>query len=712
MVAPSVVMVVIVSVEMVIVKDQAATDTLVMDVDRLEMQHNLVQDMCPSFGKMVGLDVGSTARMQPDNGGDGVGTTKWVEVPVVDAVDTPPGDDNNVDYTGAGDDDNNVDYTGAGGASQDGAHQGADGWGAPAQGEDVRWGASWKDHRDARWWAGGQGPQRTAKRRQRVADWLEGTWKPAWRVAQEEQADRGRAMREAVRRELAAYISEQHIPLMMVSPDSVRPAPGGESTRAEDAEEFYVNELLKPDHEQDWVAGVDRWVGPLPPEPNDAMPVITEQAELDRIMAQHQAVSYYGESTGGGASSSSPPAALQVGAALLGGVAGGGASSSSPPATPQDGAAPHGGLHGGPAALRGGPAPLGAPVLSDVEEEEIPLAPVEWGEPEVMDWDPQEGDNSGLMQQLVMRRINEARQLEDAQGEVDVALVEMREHLERHGAEGVLPELRWGVRQWVEEEKRGAHFMLQILSRIEGGVVGWNFRVNGDLETSWGRRGLSRGRDSSGRLGRIARREAQISAPRRAGRSRSPRRTIGEAATSSGATSSETMRTDLVDGGLENGAPVEHGVLAVANGMMAIEDGMLAVEDGMLAVADATLDTACEGERGVEEVASRGGDGEDDNSDSDATVLMVMQLPGLWTTSLPRATSSSSPRTVSSGTMTLASSCPTSSWVAGVGGGGGGENHGVDRADEECGMGGRYRGCVLPVRLGVDYECEEREEEE
>ena len=452
------------------------------------------------------------------------------------------------------------------------------------------------------------------------------------------------------------------------------------------------------------------------------------------------------ESTGGGASSSSSPAALQVGAALHGGAAGGGASSSSPPATPQDGAALHGGLHGGPAAPRGEPTPLGASVLSDVGEEDIPLAPEDLDEPEVMDWDPQEGDNSGLMQhELVMRRINEARQLEDAQGEVDVALVEMREHLERHGAEGVLPELRWGVRQWVEEEKRGARFMLQILRRIEVEVLGCGGvelpRERRPRDIMGETRAVTWARQFRERLGRIARREAQISAPRRAGRSRSPRRSTGEAATSSGATSSGTTRTDLVDGGLENGAPVEHGVLAVANGMMAIEDGMLAVEDGMLAVADATLDTAGEGEIGVEEVASRGGDGEDDNSDSDATVLMVMPLPGLWTMSLPRATSSSSPRTMSSWTMTLASSRPISSWGAGgevgevgggkpeevaslrttMGGGGGGENHGEDRADEECrpgggdgkgdGMGGGDRGRVLPVRLGVDYECEEGEEE-
>ena len=96
--------------------------------------------------------------------------------------------------------------------------------------------------------------------------------------------------------------------------------------------------------------------------------------------------------------------------------------------------------------------------------------------------------------------------------------------------------------------------------------------------------------------------------------------------------------------------------------------------------------------------------------------------------------------------MTSASSRPTSSGLAGgevgevvggevVGGkpgevaslrttmgGGGGENHGEDRADEECRpgggdgkgdvKGGRDRGRVLPVRLGVDYECEEGEEEE
>ena len=57
-----------------------------------------------------------------------------------------------------------------------------------------------------------------------------------------------------------------------------------------------------------------------------------------------------------------------------------------------------------------------------------------------------------------------------------------------------------------------------------------------------------------------------------------------------------------------------------------------------------------------------------------------------------------------------------------MGGEGGGENHGEDRADEDCRLGGgdgkgdgksgRARDRVLPVRLGVDYECEGGEEEE
>ena len=71
-----------------------------------------------------------------------------------------------------------------------------------------------------------------------------------------------------------------------------------------------------------------------------------------------------------------------------------------------------------------------------------------------------------------MRRINEARQLEDAQGEVDVVLDEMRERIARHRVEGVAPELRCGVRRWVEEETEGALFLLRILRRVEEEVLG------------------------------------------------------------------------------------------------------------------------------------------------------------------------------------------------------------------------------------------------
>ena len=57
-------------------------------------------------------------------------------------------------------------------------------------------------------------------------------------------------------------VSKKYVPLPIAPSDSARP---GEPATADDAEEFYVNEILKPDHEQDWVAGVDRWRGPLPP---------------------------------------------------------------------------------------------------------------------------------------------------------------------------------------------------------------------------------------------------------------------------------------------------------------------------------------------------------------------------------------------------------------------------------------------------------------
>ena len=75
-----------------------------------------------------------------------------------------------------------------------------------------------------------------------------------------------------------------------------------------------------------------------------------------------------------------------------------------------------------------------------------------------------------MQNQLVMRRINEMRQLEDAQGEVDAALAGA--HRAPCGVEGVIPELRWGVRRWIEEETRSTHFLLQILRRVEVEVLG------------------------------------------------------------------------------------------------------------------------------------------------------------------------------------------------------------------------------------------------
>ena len=297
-------------------------------------------------------------------------------------------------------------------------------------------------------------------------------------------------------------------------------------------------------------------------------------------------------------------------------------------------------------------------IPGDVDED-VPLAPVEPDEMEVMDWDPQEADHSGLMQhELVMRRINEARQLEDAQGEVDAALEMMREQLDRHGVEGVLPELRWGVRRWVEEERRGVHFMQRILQRIEVEVLGCRGvelpRERRPRDVMGEARAVAWARQFRDRLARIARREAQISAPR--GRSRSPR--VEAASSSSRPTSTMAVgHGEMV---------VNDGVLAVENELLAVEDGLLAVVDGTLAVAEGSLESvgtstevmvvANEGEEAASGGGGRAGEargGEvrgsngDEEADSDATTLLEFPLPLFWTASPSTSTTSSNPLTLS-----------------------------------------------------------------
>ena len=108
------------------------------------------------------------------------------------------------------------------------------------------------------------------------------------------------------------------------------------------------------------------------------------------------------------------------------------------------------------------------------------------------DWIP--GDHSALMQgQIAMRRVNEARQLEDAEMDVNEVLAELCAH--------TMHNMEW--REWhvnyvgeFEEEERGSRFMMRVLRRVETEALGCH-GVEVPRERRpivWlGRRGLSAG---------------------------------------------------------------------------------------------------------------------------------------------------------------------------------------------------------------------------